>query len=118
MAVQSLKYSAQWENADFDTPTLIPNHTPEERECAREAIKELNRLGDELLKAWDESGTSDVRAYNQQLTQVLESRQWKLYRLLLCDDQRTRSDLLSRYTTYQQCVLIVLIRFVHIYPTI
>lgn len=86
LAVQSLRYSAQWESTDFDTTTLIPNRTPEERECAREAIKELNRLGDELLNAWDETGTADVRAYHQQLAQVLESGQWELYRRFLSNN--------------------------------
>ena len=86
LAAQSLKYSAQWGNADYDTPALIPNRTPEERERVREAIQELTRLGDELLKAWDENGTADVQAYNQQLAQVLESGQWELYRRFLGGD--------------------------------
>ena len=86
LAVQSLKYSAQWENADFDAPVLIPNRTPKERERVREAIKELNRLGDGLLKALDENGTADVRAYHQQLARVLESGQWEMYRRFLGND--------------------------------
>lgn len=87
LAVRSLRYSTQWEDTDFDTPVLIPNRTPEERERTREAIKELTRLGDELLKAWDKNGTADVQAYNQQHAQVLERGQWELYRRFLGDDR-------------------------------
>lgn len=84
--IRELKYDPAFRSIDFGKPILRQKLSPDEQAQTREAIRELERLANEVLHQWEQNGCADVSAYHSQLRHVLTDQQYQMYCIVTgCD---------------------------------
>lgn len=79
LCIRNLKYDPAFADVDFSATTVLEKKSPSEREMAKTQMMKLADLANQVLCQWEETGTADLPAYHQQLSQVLTQQQMQMY---------------------------------------
>lgn len=80
--IENLRYNPAFRDVDFGATTLLKKRDAEEKQQAKERMRRLTELVNEVLRQWDETGTADFTAYHQQLAAVLTEQQLQMYHMV------------------------------------